>query len=154
MSSERKAAANGINGKASRGPRTDAGKARARHNAFRHGLSTIRFSNPLFYDQIGAMAKAICESDTTDQLLFAEALQLAESMFISRCVRHQRVAAIERLRDGNAVALVKGDNRLKLAKARVHELDLAEAEIEGIQARFGFRGGGGASNRNNEKNAK
>jgi hypothetical protein len=49
----------------------------------------ISFNNPRFYGPIGAIAKAIC-GDGDDPALFEQALRLAESRFILRCVRYER----------------------------------------------------------------
>jgi hypothetical protein len=46
------------------------------------------------------------------------------------------VLAIERLRDGRAIALAKGDNSLALAKARSHEANLAWQELQKGNAQF------------------
>jgi hypothetical protein len=62
-------------------------------------------------------------------LLFEQALVIAETELILRCVRTERVAVIERLRDGTAIALAKGDNSLAVGKARFLEGRLAYAEL-------------------------
>jgi hypothetical protein len=139
VSSERKIAANRINGRKSRGPRTAAGKARASRNSLRHGLSTIRHLNPAVSGKIEQMAKAIC-GDDQDPLLFDQAIIIAENDILLRSIGAERIAAIERLRDPTAIALAEGDNSIASAKARVHEGDLAWAELERMNAQFGITG--------------
>ena len=56
MTSERKILGNQINGKKGRGPQSWIGKMRVRHNAVRHGLSTIHQSNPVYADEIADLA--------------------------------------------------------------------------------------------------
>jgi hypothetical protein len=63
MTSERRIAANRINARKSRGPRTAAGKSKASRNAWRHGLSRISYLNPAVSEKIAVMAKAICGED-------------------------------------------------------------------------------------------
>jgi hypothetical protein len=57
---------------------------------------------------------------------------------VLRCVRLERIAAIERLREGTAIAISKGDNSIALAKARHRETELAWQEIARIKTRFGI----------------
>jgi len=47
MTSERQIAANRLNGRKSRGPRTTAGKSTASRNAVRHGLAAIGRRQPI-----------------------------------------------------------------------------------------------------------
>jgi hypothetical protein len=136
MTSERKITANRINGRKSRGPRTAAGKARASRNAFRHGLAALTENNPVLLPEIEQMAKRICGCDR-NPLLYEQAIIIAENELALRCVRLERIAVIERLRDGTAIAISKGDNSIALAKARHRESELAWEEIVRIKTRFG-----------------
>jgi hypothetical protein len=135
VTSQRKLAANRANGRKSRGPVGVVGKSRASRNALRHGLAAVTHRNPVFYEEIARMAQAICGSDS-DPLLFEQALQIAESGFLLQCVRIERVAAIERLRDVWEVPLAKGDNRLASAKARIREQQPIYDEFDKIEARL------------------
>jgi hypothetical protein len=128
MSSARKIAANRMNARKSCGPRTRVGKARASRNALRHGLAGFGYKNLAFFEQIEQMAKAICRGDD-NPLLLEQAQLIAESEFLLRCVRAERVSVIERLRDATAIPLAKGDNSLALGKARFHESKLAYPEL-------------------------
>jgi hypothetical protein len=133
MVSARKIAANRLNARKSRGPRTRAGKARASRNALRHGLAAFSRQNPALFEQTWRMAKAIC-GDDRDPLVFDQALLIAENQLLLQCVRTERVAVIERLRDGSAIAYAKGDNSLAVAEARFHEAQRAYPEFVRIEA--------------------
>jgi hypothetical protein len=55
---------------------------------------------------------------------------------VLRCARAERVGVIERLRDVTAIPLVKGDNRMALAKAKSRDVTLARAELVLLRAKF------------------
>ncbi len=128
MSSERRIAANRSNSRKSCGPRTAAGKAKASRNALRHGLAAITHRLPAPSAESKRFAKAICGEDS-DPAMFAQALIIAENEMVLRAIRAQRVAVVERLREKTAIALAKGDNSLRLAKARLKESKRAYAEL-------------------------
>jgi hypothetical protein len=133
MTSPLKRAASRLNGQKSRGPQTRAGRRRASRNAWRHGLAAATQPGRTEIEQT---ALALCSGDK-DPVLFEKALAIAECEFLLRSIRLQCVAVVERLRDGNAIALAKGDNSIALAKARSREARLAWEEIFKIKARFG-----------------
>jgi hypothetical protein len=89
----------------------------------------------VLFEQIEQMAKAICGGDS-NPLLFDQALLIAENELLLRSVRVEQVAVIERLRDGAAIALAKGDNRLALGKARFLECQLAYDELVRFDPKF------------------
>jgi hypothetical protein len=135
MTSARKIAANRINAQRSCGPRSMVGKGRVSANALRHGLAALKHCDLMRPRDIDLMARAMC-GDDVDPLLFERAQLVAESELLLRCVRAERIAVIERLRDITAVALAARDESLARANARLLELDLAAAELEQMRARF------------------
>ena len=66
--SERKIAANRANARASTGPKTTQGRARAAANALRHGLSLPIYSDPVLSEQVKALARAIVGSDANAEI--------------------------------------------------------------------------------------
>jgi hypothetical protein len=90
--------------------------------------------NPALFPEIERMATAICNGDV-DPLLFEQALVIAENELKLRCVRLERVAVIERLRDVAARPLSKRDSNVTRAKARFRAAKfqyrrLARAKVE------------------------
>lgn len=124
MTSARKRESNRRNGRKGRGPRTAAGKLRSSRNALRHGFaSTLHRQVP--QSQIERFARALCGNDH-NPLLFEQALTVAENHMMLRLIEAQQLAVVERLWDRTETALARGDNRLRLLKARVRERQLAE----------------------------
>jgi hypothetical protein len=66
--SERKVSANRVNARASTGPRTAAGKARAARNAQRHGLTLSVLADPAYADELKAYAKELVGDGTSAEL--------------------------------------------------------------------------------------
>ena len=124
MTSAKKVAANRMKGRKSRGPRTAPGKARASRNARRHGLAAFNSKDdPAMTEQIAQMVDAICAGDD-DPLLRQQAAMIAESQLWLSCVKAEKVARIERLRDRTAFALTTNARSVR-AKARIHLCDVA-----------------------------
>jgi hypothetical protein len=132
MSSQAQLAANRANARKGRGPRTAAGKTRASRNALRHGLAAISRHNPAYFPEIGRMATAYCEGDT-DPLLFEQALIIAESDIILICLGGERLAAIERMRDPDAIPF--SDSKASLARARARFAQAKRAYAQLVKAK-------------------
>jgi hypothetical protein len=130
MASDRQIAANQANGRKSRGPKTVAGKIRSSRNARRHGLATVEQGHPQYAPEIEEISKHLCgDSRSADQDLYQAALRFAQSEFLWRCVRAEKVAVVERLWTVRSLALAKGDKGLALGKARAQEAELAYDEL-------------------------
>jgi hypothetical protein len=126
MTSAKKVAANRINGRKSRGPRTGAGKARASRNARRHGLAAVNNKDPAMAGRVKQMVDAICQGDD-DPLLREQAVAIAESQLWLECVKAEKLALIERLRDPTAYTLAL-NIRLARARARMRLFDVADRQ--------------------------
>ena len=111
------------------GPRTIAAKTRSSLNAMRHGLAARHPRQTASPDAVGRLAQAICGGNTDAELL-AAARAIAETAFVLRAIRQQKLIVIERLKDATAIALRKGDNSFALAKARFLEAWIAYREIQ------------------------
>ena len=130
MTSAKKVAANRINGRKSRGPRTRAGKARVSRNARRHGLAVFNNKDPAMAGRVKQMVDVICQGDD-DPVLREQAVAIAESQLWLDCVKAEKLALTERLRDPTANALAL-DIRIARAKARIHLFDVADRQLEVI----------------------
>jgi hypothetical protein len=94
VTSERQIAANRRNACESGGPRSWAGKQRARRNAYRHGLSVSIGTSPAFAKQLDTLARKIAFETAT---VFERARAVAEAELDLARVRRAKVSLIERV---------------------------------------------------------
>jgi hypothetical protein len=112
VASTRKIRANRANARASTGPKTAGGRARTARNALRHGLSVPVFSDPVFSEEVDALAREIAGPDADAEVLEL-ARRVAEAEIDLRRVRYARHQLLNRaLRDPDYES-----------EARVHEKD-------------------------------
>ena len=135
MRYERRIAANRLNARKSRGPRTAPGKAIVSRNALRHGLTATVHRSPLPAADLEEFARALCGGDD-DPALLAQATIIAKNELTLRAISAQQLAVVERCREPTAVALAKGDNSLALAKARASKAEQAHAELQALIAKL------------------
>ena len=95
MATERQIAANRRNAGKSTGPRSRAGKQRARGNAYQHGLTTGLIPSAAFARKIERLARKIA-GNTKDEIILGHARSAAYAEFDLARVRRVRVALIER----------------------------------------------------------
>src|SRR6266540_1908909 len=127
MTSPAKIAANRRNARRSTGPRSAAGKARARRNAFRHGLTTPASLDHVPMDRVDDLVVAWTR-DFHSQLEFELATVAAEAQVEIERVRQTKVTLVNRayahLRDEGAGLLSAGE-RAALAFAGKTEILMA-----------------------------
>ena len=127
MTSPAKIAANRRNARRSTGPRSAAGKARARRNAFRHGLATPASLDHVAMDRIDNLVDALT-IDVHSQLEFQLATVAAEAQVEIERVRQTKVNLVNRasaqLREEGAGLLSAGE-RAALAFAGKTEILMA-----------------------------
>ncbi len=127
MTSPAKIAANRRNARRSTGPRSAAGKARARRNAFRHGLTTPASLDHVAMDRIDNLVDALT-IHVHSQLQFQLATVAAEAQAEIERVRQTKVNLVNRasaqLREEGAGLLSAGE-RAALAFAGKTEILMA-----------------------------
>ena len=89
MTSPRKIQANRANARTSTGPKTARGRARAAHNARRHGLSLSVFADPALSEQVEAVAREIAGEPSNDDI-YQLARAIAEAQIDLQRVRSAR----------------------------------------------------------------
>jgi hypothetical protein len=89
LTSDRKTQANRANARASTGPQTLRGRARAARNALRHGLSLPVCSDPALSDEVETLAREIAGPGASKERREL-ARQLAEAQIDLRRVRYAR----------------------------------------------------------------
>src|SRR5262245_8633148 len=101
MTSCHQAAANRRNARASTGPTSAEGKAKASRNALRHGLEAIKYREPKAAEDIRNLADMICPPGS-DPLRREQALIVAECTATINRIRERRLSAINELRSYRA----------------------------------------------------
>jgi hypothetical protein len=89
LTSDHKIKANRVNARASTGPQTAQGRARALRNAFRHGLSLPVCSNPALSEEVETLAREIAGPDANAETQDL-ARKVAEAQIDLRRVRYAR----------------------------------------------------------------
>jgi hypothetical protein len=89
VTSTRKISANRANARASTGPKSALGRARAARNALRHGLNLPVYSDPALCEEVEALARAIAGTDANVEIQEL-ARRVAEAQSDLRRVRYAR----------------------------------------------------------------
>jgi hypothetical protein len=129
--SERKALANRRNAARSTGPRSPAGKSRARGNRLRHGLDAAVSHYGCLSAQVERLASALV--DTGDPLIRDLAAQAAEAQLTLLRVRQMRVAAIAtvpREHAGAAKGAALGKLVMQVLEPRLAREELPSSTLE------------------------
>jgi hypothetical protein len=127
LTSELKIKINRANSRASTGPRTRHGRARAARNALRHGLSLPVCSDPVLSAQVEELAREIAGEDADQEMQEAARLIAEAQIDVHRVrqMRHQLLTA--------ALRNPHYDSRVKLrAKARLLERLLLQPNVPEI----------------------
>ena len=95
MTSERKIRANRANARASTGPKSRQGRARAARNALRHGLNLPVCADPALAEEVEALTHEIAGSDASAEIREL-ARQVAEAQIDLRRVRYARQQLLSR----------------------------------------------------------
>jgi hypothetical protein len=95
LTSNRKIKANRANARASTGPKTAHGRARAARNALRHALSVPVCSNPVLSEEVETLAREIAGPDANPQTQEL-ARRVAEAQIDLRRVRYARHQLLSR----------------------------------------------------------
>ena len=118
MTSDLKAETNRVNAKASTGPKTTAGKARATGNARRHGLSLAILADPAIIEKLDQLAQAIAGEGATPQII-EPARRIAESIFDLARIRQVRYGIYTRNLEKRSRVLAKDFSDREATKTRV-----------------------------------
>ena len=96
MVSSRKTETNRRNAKASTGPRSSAGKKRAAHNSYRHGLSVSLTSDPSIARQVDDLARKFV-GKTRSETVLRYARDAAEAALELERIRKFKIVLVERV---------------------------------------------------------
>jgi hypothetical protein len=105
LTSERKIRANRANARASTGPQTHQGRARAARNALRHALTLPVHSDPVLSKEVETLARAIAGPDANEETKEL-ARRVAEAQIDLRRVRYARHQLLFRDAAPNARAVL------------------------------------------------
>ena len=96
MATERQIAANRRNAVKSTGPRSSAGKRRARRNSYRHGLSIGTAGRPGCAEHVERVARKIAGAGA-DAMVLEQARSIAQAQLDLTQIRRMRASLIQRM---------------------------------------------------------
>lgn len=102
MATERQIAANRRNAVKSTGPRSSAGKRRARRNSYRHGLSIGAAGRPGSDEHVERLARKIAGAGA-DAMVLEQARSAAQAQLDLTQIRRMRVSLIQRMAEFGAL---------------------------------------------------
>ncbi len=100
MTSSKRQAANAANAQRSTGPRSAAGKAHSRLNAFKHGLAIRASAVPDLAPDVAHLAQIIAGEKETDPRVLTAATRVAEASVDLLRARHAKTELLDRLLQG------------------------------------------------------
>jgi hypothetical protein len=132
LTSDRKTKANRANARASTGPQTPQGRARAARNALRHALSLPVCSNPALSDEVEKLARKIAgaSANAETQELARQVAEAQIDLHRVRYARHQLLSAALSDQHSDSHAKVRKNLKVKggLLQARAPELSIEALE--------------------------
>ena len=138
MASKRQIRANRANARASTGPKSAAGKARAARNALRHGLAIAVFDDARWVSEVEVLARRIA-GENTDAELLSICRKVAQAQIDLHRIRDYRRHAIQK-----AVAKFDLGTDPERSSERQVEASRRDAENPGTQDRKSCKGVEGA----------
>jgi hypothetical protein len=131
VTSPRQLEANRANARASTGPKTQAGRARAALNALRHGLAVSVFGDIVWGPRIEVLARRIAGERADAELLEAASAVATAQMELNRMHTHRR-RAIEQ-----AVAEYEREGRIAAMRAS-KSLEAIEQDVQRVEILVGM----------------
>ena len=127
MTSPRQLEANRANARASTGPKTQAGRARAALNALRHGLAVSVFGDIVWGPQVEVLARRIAGERADAELLEAASAVATAQMELNRMHTHRRRAieqAVAEYERGGRIAAMRGFKSLEAIEQDVQRVEI------------------------------
>jgi hypothetical protein len=127
LTSERKIAANRANARASTGPQTTRGRARAARNALRHALSLPVGSIPALSEEVEALAREIAGpgANAETQELTRRVAEAQIDLRRVRCARHQFLSDTLSIQNYDSYANVRRKLKILSALLRPNPPDIS-----------------------------
>jgi hypothetical protein len=127
VTSPRQLEANRANARASTGPKTQAGRARAALNALRHGLAVSVFGDIVWGPQVEVLARRIAGERADAELLEAASAVATVQMELNRMHTHRRRAIEQAVADyerGGRIAAMRASKSLEAIEQHVQRVEI------------------------------
>jgi hypothetical protein len=131
VTDERKIRANRANARASTGPKTARGRSHAARNALRHALSLPVYSDPVWSEEVEALARQIIGTDANPEMqeLARRIAEAQVDLHRVRRARHQIVSQAWSDPDYKSEVMLRKKSTLVLGCARRFDLTMPMPDI-------------------------